>query len=369
MFTLMDLSNQEKNRYSRHLILDKIGIEGQQKLKAAKVLVIGAGGLGCPVLQYLTAAGVGTIGIVDFDTVDESNLQRQILFTVNDIGKSKAETAKERLLQLNPFVNFIVYNTTLTTENSKSIFSVFDLIIDGTDNFSTRYLVNDTCVKLDKPLVYGSIFKFEGQITVFNYKNGPSYRCLFPTPPKANSVPSCSEVGVIGVLPGIIGAQQANETLKIILNIGQPLSGKLLIYNALTADYTKININKNQTEIDKIKSDKFIIKDQNYEDFCGVNSSGQTTIDFNNFKTYLNQSGSLIIDVREEWEKPQLSASNLINIPQDEIDDNLEQIPKDIPVIFICQTGGRSANVIEFLKANYQYSNLINLNGGIRGEI
>jgi adenylyltransferase/sulfurtransferase len=364
----MDLSSQEKNRYNRHLILNKIGIEGQQKLKAAKVLVIGAGGLGCPVLQYLTAAGVGTIGIVDFDTVDESNLQRQILFTVNDIGKYKAETAKVRLLLLNPLVNFKVFNTALTTQNSESIFLDFDLIIDGTDNFSTRYLVNDTCVKLDKPLIYGSIFKFEGQIAVFNYQNGPTYRCLFPTPPKVGSVPSCSEVGVIGVLPGIVGTQQANEAIKIILNLGEPLSGQLLIYNALTVDYTKVFINKNQNEVDRIKSNDFVIKAQNYEVFCGTKPSEQT-IDFNKFKSHLNHSDYLIIDVREEWEQPQFNASNLIHIPLDEIDDNIEQIPNDKPVIFICQTGGRSANVIEFLKANYNYSNLINLEGGVKGKL
>ncbi len=364
----MNLSSQEKNRYNRHLILDKIGADGQQKLKSAKVLVVGAGGLGCPVLQYLTAAGVGTIGIVDFDTVDESNLQRQILFNINDIGKSKAETAKKHLNCQNPFIKFIVFNLKLSSNNAEHIFSDFDIIIDGTDNFSTRYLVNDVCVKQNKPLVYGSIFKFEGQVAVFNYKGGPSYRCLFPTPPKAGSVPSCSQIGVIGVLPGIIGTQQANEALKIILNIGQPLSGQLLIYNALSAEYTKININKNQTEIDKILSDDFVIKRQDYDVFCGIKQS-QNSIDFNTFKTYLNQPNYLIIDVREDWEQPQIDATNLIRIPLDEIDDNLEQIPTDKPVVFICQTGGRSANIIEFLTANYSYSNLINLDGGIKGKI
>ena len=364
----MELSNQDKNRYNRHIILDKVGLEGQVKLMKAKVLVVGAGGLGCPVLQYLTAAGVGTIGIVDFDIVDESNLQRQILFNVNDIGKSKAESAKTHLQLQNPNINFIVYNTALTPLNSEDIFKSFDIIIDGTDNFSTRYLVNDTCVKLDKPLVYGSIFKFEGQVAVFNYQNGPSYRCLFPTPPKAGSVPSCSEIGVIGVLPGIIGTQQANEAIKIILNIGNVLSGKLLIYNALNADYTKLNISKNQNEIDKIKSDSFIIKQQDYDVFCGVNNH-LNEIDYNTFKTYLNNPNFLIIDVREEWEQPQIKASNLINISLDEIDDELEKIPKDKPVVFICQTGGRSANIIEFLNANYDYSNLINLDGGVKGKV
>lgn len=368
MFTLMNLSSQEKNRYNRHLILDKIGVEGQQKLKSAKVLVVGAGGLGCPILQYLTAAGVGTIGIVDFDTIDESNLQRQILFNINDIGKSKAETAKKHLSQLNPYIKFVVFNFNLSPKNAEDIFSDFDIIIDGTDNFSTRYLVNDACVKQNKPLIYGSIFKFEGQVAVFNYKDGPSYRCLFPTPPKAGSVPSCSQIGVLGVLPGIIGTQQANEALKIILNIGQPLSGQLLIYNALQAEYTKLKIHKNQTEIDKIKSIKFVIKKQDYDVFCGIKKS-QNSIDYNTFKTYLNHQDYLIIDVREDWEQPQINATNLIRIPLDEIDDNIELIPTDKPVIFICQTGGRSANIIEFLTANYNYSNLINLENGIKGKV
>ncbi|HIP36573.1 MAG TPA: molybdopterin-synthase adenylyltransferase MoeB [Crocinitomix sp.] len=364
----MMLTPEEKNRYNRHLILDKVGVKGQEKLKAAKVLVIGAGGLGCSVLQYLTAAGVGNIGIVDFDLIDESNLQRQILFTVNDIGKPKSEIAEKRLKQLNPLVKFTVFNLRLSPQNAENIFKNFDIIVDGTDNFSTRYLVSDTCVKLNKPLVYGSIFKFEGQVSVFNYKGGPSYRCLFPSPPKPNSVPSCSEIGVIGVLPGIIGTQQANETLKIILGFGDPLSGKLLIYNALTTEYLTINILKNHKEVDKITANTFIIAEQDYDEFCEIkqNQSSKKSIDFTTFKTCLNQPDYLIIDVREAWEQPQLSASNLLQIPLDEIDDRLDEIPKDLPVIFICQTGGRSANVIDFLIANYDYTNLINLEGGIK---
>ena len=243
------LSESEKKRYNRHLILDKVGIEGQQRLKNARVLVIGAGGLGCPVLLYLTAAGVGNIGIIDFDTVDESNLQRQVLFTTEDIGKNKALAAKERLLARNNCIEITVFPEKLTTENALELFGQYDIIIDGTDNFSTRYLVNDACVISNKPLIYGAIFKFEGQVTVFNYQNGPTYRCLFPNPPKAGSVPSCSDIGVLGVLPGLIGLQQANEALKIILQIGEILSGKLTIYNALGADTTIVNITKNETAV------------------------------------------------------------------------------------------------------------------------
>jgi len=219
------LGEAEKNRYSRHILLDKVGLAGQEKLKSAKVLVIGAGGLGCPILQYLTAAGVGTIGIIDFDVVDETNLQRQILFNVDDVGKSKAQCAQVHLSKQNPFVNFQVYNERINTQNALELFNQYDIIVDGTDNFSTRYLVNDSCVIANKPLVYGAIFKFEGQVAVFNYNNGPTYRCLFPEPPKAGSVPNCSDVGVMGVLPGLIGTQQANETIKIILQIGEVLSG------------------------------------------------------------------------------------------------------------------------------------------------
>jgi molybdopterin/thiamine biosynthesis adenylyltransferase len=248
----VNMLNQEENkRYNRHVILDQVGLEGQLKLKAAKVLVIGAGGLGCPVLQYLTAAGVGTIGIIDFDTIDLSNLQRQILFTKNDLGKNKAEVAAQRLKQLNDQVKFKAYPERLTTKNALELFSAYDLIIDGTDNFSTRYLVNDAAVLTNKPLVYGSIYKFEGQVAVFNYENGATYRCLFPVPPKAGTVKNCSEIGVIGVLPGIIGTQQANEAIKIIVGIGKPLSGQLLIYDALKASYLTVGIQRSEEEVQK----------------------------------------------------------------------------------------------------------------------
>ena len=221
----MSLSPEENIQYSRHLILNEIGEIGQKKLKASKVLVIGAGGLGCPILQYLTAAGVGTIGIVDFDTVDKTNLQRQILYTHKDIGAFKAEVAANRLAELNPFVNFKIYVEKLTNKNASNLFSSYDIVVDGSDNFPTRYLINDAAVLANKPVVFGSIYKFEGQVTVFNYQNGPTYRCLFPNPPQPSTVPNCSEIGVLGVLPGIIGSIQANEVIKIICEIGQVLSG------------------------------------------------------------------------------------------------------------------------------------------------
>ena len=231
------------NRYNRHIILSEIGQIGQDKLSNAKVLVVGAGGLGCPVLQYLAAAGIGTLGIIDFDVVEASNLQRQVLFGNSSLGQNKAEAAKIRLEDLNDTITINAYPFPLDHQNALDLFNQYDIIVDGSDNFETRYLVNDACILTNKPLVFGAIYKFEGQVSVFNYENGPSYRCLFPNPPKKDSVPNCSEIGVLGVLPGIIGSMQANEVLKIILGIGNVLSGKLLCFNALT----------NQTSILKVK--------------------------------------------------------------------------------------------------------------------
>lgn len=359
------LNDKEKYRYSRHLLLDKVGERGQQKLKAAKVLVIGAGGLGCPVLQYLTAAGVGTIGIIDFDKVDETNLQRQILFTINDIGKNKAIAAKERLEQLNQFVKFDVYAEKLTAKNVLSIFKHYDVVVDGTDNFSTRYLVNDACVITQKPLVYGAIYKFEGQVSVFNYKNGPSYRCLFPEPPKPGSVPSCSDVGVIGVLPGIIGTQQANEALKIILEIGTLLSGKLLMYDALQSSFTTLKVNRSEEQITKVLNSKNEFENNDYDLFCGIKPAGlKGEITSSELKKILENEALQLLDVREEWEQPKIENYEVLNIPLNQIPASLVQIDKTKKTIVICQHGVRSLKAIEFLKAN-GFNNLINLTGGM----
>lgn len=359
------LNNKEKNRYSRHLLLDKVGEIGQQKLKAAKVLVIGAGGLGCPVLQYLTAAGVGTIGIIDFDVVDETNLQRQILFTINDIGKNKAITAKERLELLNPFVKFVVYPEKLTSKNALKIFKFYDIIVDGTDNFSTRYLVNDACVISKKPLVYGAIYKFEGQVSVFNYQVGPTYRCLFPEPPKAGSVPNCSDVGVIGVLPGIIGTQQANEVLKIILEIGTPLSGKLLIFDALQSSSTIIKIKRSEEQVNKVLCSKENFENINYDLFCGIKPIQVVDeISASELKELMQKELLQLLDVREEWEQPKIEGYDVINISLQKIPFSLELINKTKKTVVICQHGVRSLKAIEFLKNN-GYHNLINLKGGM----
>ena len=251
------------DRYSRHILLSEIGQIGQDKLSKAKVLVVGAGGLGCPVLQYLTSAGVGTIGIIDFDAVETSNLQRQVLFGLSSIGKNKATAAKERLTDLNNEISIIAYAEKLTYKNTLQLFEKYDIIVDGSDNFETRYLVNDGCIITNKPLIFGAIYKFEGQVSVFNYQNGPTYRCLFPKPPKKGSILNCSEIGVLGVLPGIIGSMQANEVLKIILGIGHVLSGKLLFYNALTLKNTTLKINK--LEKTEVEEKKYFNYDEKYQ--------------------------------------------------------------------------------------------------------
>ena len=359
------LTDKEKYRYSRHLLLDKVGEHGQLKLKAAKVLVIGAGGLGCPVLQYLTAVGVGTIGIIDFDVVDETNLQRQILFTINDIGKKKATVAKKRLEQLNPYVKFEVYPNKLTPKNALEIFKHYDIVVDGTDNFSTRYLVNDACVITGKPLVYGAIYKFEGQVSVFNFKGGPTYRCLFPEPPKAGSVPNCSDVGVLGVLPGLIGTQQANEVLKIILEIGTPLSGKLLIFDTLQSSSTIIKINRSEEQVEKVLVTATCFENNDYELFCGVKKTHQNNeISANELKILIKTQNIQLIDVREEWEQPKVEELNMINIPLQSIPMNLDKIDKIQTKIIICQHGVRSIKAIEYLKQQ-GFEDLINLTGGI----
>ena len=244
------------SRYNRHIILSEIGQAGQDKISNAKVLVIGAGGLGCPILQYLTAAGVGSIGIVDFDSVNISNLQRQVLFGTSTLGKNKAEAAKQRLEDLNDEISIVAYPKKLTHSNAVDLFHKYDIIVDGTDNFETRYLVNDACIISNKPLVFGAIYKFEGQVSIFNYKNGPSYRCIFPHPPEKGSIPNCSEVGVLGVLPGIIGAMQANEVIKIILEFGNMLSGKLLCFNALTLQNSIIRISRSEKTIQSVLKNK-----------------------------------------------------------------------------------------------------------------
>jgi len=360
------LKSAELSRYARHIAIPEFGLEGQEKLKAAKVLVVGAGGLGSPVLLYLAAAGVGTIGIVDFDVVDDTNLQRQVLYTVEDIGKLKARCAKEKLEALNPHIDIRVYNTPFTKDNALSIIEEYDIVADGTDNFPTRYLTNDACVLAGKVNVYASIFRFEGQVSVFNYLNkkgerGPNYRDLFPKPPPPGMVPSCAEGGVLGVLPGIIGSMQANEVIKIITGIGEPLAGRLFLFDAASFITRILKVKK--------KPDTNITELINYEQFCGIVPKQQTDmvkeITVQELKQWQeDQKDFQLIDVRKpyEWDIANLEAELIVlgTLP-----DNVEKVKKDIPVVVHCRSGARSANAIRFLQEQHGYTNLYNLKGGI----
>lgn len=345
------------SRYSRHISLKEIGIVGQDKINASKVLVIGAGGLGCPILQYLVAAGVGTIGIVDFDVVDVSNLQRQILFGTSSIGKNKAEVAKDVLHHLNPTININAYSKKLTPKTVVSIIKPYDIVVDATDNFASRYLINDATVLLEKPLVYGAIYKFEGQVTVFNYKNGPSYRCVFPNPPQKGTMPNCSEVGVLGVLPGIIGTMQANEVLKIILNIGKTLSGKLYCFNALTNQSNIIGVSRNEDQITMVKNrgPHFEVLDDAF--FCASNTSEIT------IENTINQDIQYI-DVRELNEQPRMTFSDLLEIPLGELSNKIETISKHKKIVVFCQSGIRSHQAVSLLK-EHNISNCYSLKQGV----
>ena len=363
----VQFSKDELERYSRHLIIPEFNIEGQRKLKAAKVLVVGTGGLGSPLLLYLTAAGVGNIGILDFDVVDDSNLQRQVLFTVDDVGKPKAEAAKARLQKLNPHVNFTVHNEMLTSHNALEIVKDYDVVADGTDNFPTRYLVNDACVILHKTNVYGSIFRFEGQVSVFNHKDkegnrGPHYRDLFPTPPPPGLVPSCAEGGVIGVLPGIIGSLQANEVLKVITGVGDPLSGRLFLFDALTFETRTMKVmkGKNTPEVTELID---------YEMFCGLKDPKQqesevkeiTVSDLYQWQT--EGKDFQLIDVREPYEYEIANLDGEL-IPLAEVEEQASKISSDKDVVVHCRSGKRSADAIRLLEKQ-GFTNLYNLKGGI----
>ncbi len=360
------LSPAELARYSRHIAIPEFNIEGQKKLKAAKVLVVGSGGLGSPLLLYLTAAGVGHIGIIDFDVVDDSNLQRQVLFTVDDIGKSKAETAHQRLKKLNPHVNFTVYNIPLTKENALNIIKDYDIVADGTDNFPTRYLVNDACVLSDKVNVYASIFRFEGQVSVFNYLNedgtrGPNYRDLFPAPPPPGMVPSCAEGGVLGVLPGIIGSMQANEVIKVITGVGAPLVGRFFLMDAASFTTRILKIKKNPNNV--------ITKLINYEQFCGLENIDDKNlvkqISVQELKSMMDKEEDFqLIDVREIYEI-EIATLRGISIPLATLEQNIHQISKDKKVVIHCRSGARSSNAIQTLQKLYPFENLYNLEGGI----
>lgn len=367
-------NKEELERYSRHLIIPEFNIEGQRRLKEARVLVVGTGGLGSPVLQYLVAAGVGTIGMVDFDVVEASNLQRQVLFTMDDIGKPKVEAAKVRLEKQNPFVNFITFNKRLTSDNALEIIRDFDVVADGTDNFATRYLVNDACVLLEKVNVYASIFRFEGQLSVFNFlgtdgERGPNYRDLFPSPPPPGSVPSCAEGGVIGILPGILGSLQANEVIKVLTGIGEPLSGKLFLFDALGFENRLLSIRKDEDNplTGKKPTQQALI---DYVQFCGTDTEEpvlKTTkeLSVQELKRLLEERADIqVIDVREAYEFDIANIGGEL-MPLKELEQHVNRIVSERKVVVHCRSGKRSAEAIHLLEEKFGFRNLYNLKGGI----
>ncbi len=377
----VDLSNEEIQRYSRHLIMPEVGMAGQRKLKAASVLLIGAGGLGSPLAMYLSAAGVGRIGLVDYDTVSYSNLQRQVIHGTDDVGRSKLDSAADRIKAINPLVQLDLYDLPLSSENALEIFEPYDIIIDGTDNFPTRYLTNDACVLLGKPNVYGSIFRFEGQASVFYAEEGPCYRCLFPEPPPPGLVPSCAEGGVLGVLPGTIGAIQATEAIKLILGNGEPLIGRLLLYDALNMTFDEVRLRKNP-ECPVCGPNPTVTELIDYEQFCGMPAhdhslytagqdsqllTGVPQITPSELHQRLAAGEKLaILDVREphEWEISNLSHLGAVLIPKGKVIDRMGELDTAQELVVHCRTGGRSAEIVSLLQ-RHGFTKLSNLDGGI----
>lgn len=371
----IQFSKEELSRYNRHIIIKEFGLEGQKKLKAARVLVVGSGGLGSPLLLYLAAAGVGTIGIVDFDVVDDSNLQRQVLFGVDEVGKPKAEAAKRRLESLNPFIKLEVHRVQLTSQNALHLIAKYDVVADGTDNFPTRYLVNDACVLLGKPNVYASIFQFEGQVSVFNYTDskgevGPNYRDLYASPPPPGLVPSCAEGGVLGVLPGIIGSLQALEVIKVVTGVGEVLSGRFFIFDALTFESRTFNLKRNPKN--PLNGTNPTIKQLiDYEQFCGAKAVDRPVreISVSEFRDWQERGDNFdLIDVREQHEYDIVNIGATL-IPLSKLNDHVDKISRTKKVIVHCKSGARSAKAIRELEDNHGFTNLYNLKSGILGYI
>jgi molybdopterin/thiamine biosynthesis adenylyltransferase/rhodanese-related sulfurtransferase len=368
-----DLSVDEVRRYSRHLIIPEVGMSGQKRLKGAKVLCVGAGGLGSPALMYLAAAGVGTLGIVEFDTVDESNLQRQIIHGQSDIGRSKAISARESVNEINPYTEVVIHEVRLDVSNVMEIFAQYDLIVDGTDNFATRYLVNDACVLLDKPYVWGSIYRFDGQASVFWSEHGPCYRCLYPEPPPPGMVPSCAEGGVLGVLCASIGSIQVTEAIKLLTGIGDPLVGRLMVYDALEMSYRTIKIRKdpdcplcgpNRTQTGLL---------EDYEAFCGtisqqaLEAAQQSTISVRTLKTMIDENANFVlIDVREPNEFEIVRIPGSILIPKQQILDGsaLASLPQTKQIVLHCKSGARSAECLAVIKAA-GFADAVHVGGGV----
>ena len=366
------LSNDEILRYSRHLIMPEVGMEGQIKLKQAKVLMIGTGGLGAPLGLYLAAAGIGKIGLVDFDTVDMTNLQRQVIHGTADIGRPKLDSAADRMNDINPYVEIEKYETMLTSENALDIFKDYDIVVDGTDNFPTRYLVNDACVLLGKPNAYGSIFRFEGQATVFHHNGGPCYRCLYPEPPPPGLVPSCAEGGVLGILPALVGSIQATETVKIILGKGETLSGRLVLYDALNMKFRELKLRRNP-ECPVCGDNPTVRELIDYEQFCGIPQVepepepglSEWEIDVVDLKQRLDRGDPIfVLDVREPHEYQICSLPDTVLIPLGDLPKRVNELNSADDIVVHCKSGMRSAKAVDFLK-KAGFRKVKNLKGGI----
>jgi adenylyltransferase/sulfurtransferase len=367
-----ELTVDEVKRYSRHLIIPEIGMTGQKRLKNARVLVVGAGGLGSPALLYLAAAGVGTLGIVDFDVVDESNLQRQIIHGQSDIGRPKAESARDSIREINPYVTVVLHEERLDSDNAMEVFAQYDLIVDGTDNFATRYLVNDACVLLGKPYVWGSIYRFDGQASVFWAEHGPCYRCLYPEPPPPGMVPSCAEGGVLGVLCASIGSIQVNEAIKVITGIGDPLAGRLMIYDALEMSYRSVRVRKDP-ECAVCGKNPTVTELIDYEEFCGTVSedaqraAAGSTITATELKAMFDADEKIfLVDVREPNEYEIVSIPGSVLIPKDQFLNGsaLERLPQDRRIVLHCKSGARSAECLAVVK-NAGFSDAVHVGGGV----
>lgn len=369
---LPELTTDDLSRYSRHIILPEVGVEGQRKLKAAKVLCVGTGGLGSPLAFYLAAAGIGTLGLVDFDVVDASNLQRQIIHSTKDIGRKKLDSAEEKLKALNPALNVVKHETMLTSANALEILKDYDIVADGTDNFPTRYLVNDACVLLRKPNVYGSIFRFEGQASIFATETGPCYRCLYPEPPPPGLVPSCAEGGVLGILPGLVGVIQATEVIKLILGKGESLAGRLLLVDALGMRFRELKLRKNP-ECPVCGLHPTVTQLIDYQQFCGIKPETQEEKSLKNgipqltvkeLKQRLDAGEDvLILDVREPYEYQIANIGGTL-IPQNDVPQRLGEIDRGREIVVQCRSGARSQRIAEFLK-QAGYPKVVNLAGGI----
>jgi len=371
-----DLSIEEVRRYSRHLIIPDVGMSGQKRLKNARVLCVGAGGLGSPALMYLAAAGVGTLGIVEFDTVDESNLQRQIIHGASDVGRSKAESARDTIKEINPLIEVVLHEVRLDSGNVMDLFAAYDLIVDGTDNFATRYLVNDACVLLNKPYVWGSIYRFDGQASVFWSEYGPCYRCLYPEPPPPGMVPSCAEGGVLGVLCASIGSIQVTEAIKLLTGIGDPLVGRLMVYDALEMTYRQVKIRKDPN-CAVCGPNATVTELIDYDAFCGTISEAAadaamgSTISVFDLKNMLDERERderdfFLIDVREPHEHEIVSIDGAVLIPKGEFLDGsaLAKLPQDKPIVLFCKVGGRSAEALAVVKGA-GFSDAVHVGGGI----